>query len=80
MTTMDIVLGVLGLGLLGMLSQRAGGRRVSTPPDKAALFEAAPVINSHRIRCPDCGSWATLMVNAAGRQRRVCDQCGTDDL
>ncbi|NMP23425.1 hypothetical protein [Sulfobacillus harzensis] len=47
---------------------------------KAEAFEAAPVVNSHRVKCPDCGEWATLMVNQAGRQRRVCDECGTEDL
>lgn len=57
-------------------ARRRRARRYQEILEKAEAFQAAPVVNSHRVPCPECGAWATLMVNAAGHQKRVCDQCG----
>ncbi|MCL5015025.1 MAG: hypothetical protein M1493_13745 [Firmicutes bacterium] len=48
----------------------------STQANLEDLFHENPLINTHRVTCPDCGKWATLMINTQGIQRWVCDDCG----
>jgi len=67
------------LFFLAWLSSRLCGTR-HTPAQPAPRFEDHPVINSHRVKCPQCGYWASLLVNQHGQQRRICDSCGTEDL
>lgn len=59
--------------------QREQERRAayaSAQANMEALFHENPLINTHRVTCPDCGKWATLMINTQGIQRWVCDICG----
>lgn len=35
-----------------------------------------PVVSSHRVRCPECDSKATLLIFETGDRQRVCDECG----
>lgn len=57
--------------------ERAATRAYAQAQDeRRESFDTAPVINSHRVPCPDCDDWSTLLVNARGAQKRVCDTCG----
>ena|GEM_PF-3223388 len=40
----------------------------------------ARVVGSHRGPCPQCGAWATQLVNERGQTRWVCDRCGVSPL
>lgn len=40
-------------------------------------FMQSPVVNTHRIPCPVCNTWSTLMVNSQADQLCECPQCGS---
>jgi hypothetical protein len=76
--------GLLGSVAWGIISILRAGRRRRAAQEEAErqqqiadyrLFAAYPIVNSHRIRCPVCGSWGTLAINDLGEEYRRCDTC-----
>lgn len=62
----------IGIVVLVIITVVRSGRRTADPPPPPESY-AGRVVTSHRIKCPECDEWATLMVYDTGRRRRICD-------
>lgn len=67
-----------GLILAGWLLGAWWGRNRLAPAPPVVAPPPPPgfVVDSHRVPCPECGEWSTLLVYRSGAQQRVCEWCG----